>query len=58
MLGICGDCDISSLDEEENMANSCLMAIDDEAYHENSFEFIFNELFEAFNNLMDEFKKI
>ena len=51
-----GRCDISSLNEEEDVANFCLMTIDDEVYYENSFKFIFDELFEVFNDLMDEYK--
>ena len=35
------------------------MANDNEVYlDENSFKFIFDELFEAFNDLVDEFKKL
>ena len=58
MLGIWRDSDISSLDKEDDTVNLCLMAIDDEVYHKNSFEYIFDESFETFNDLMDEYKKI
>ena len=34
------------------------MAQNDEVNIENSFDFIFEELFEAFNELMNEYKKI
>ena len=34
MLGIWGDSDIPSSDEEKNVANLCLMANDDEVYLE------------------------
>ena len=34
------------------------MAMEDEVNHENSLNFIFDELIETFNDLMDEFKKL
>ena len=58
---ILGHSDIFSLDEEEeeeSIANLCLMANDNEVYLENSSNFTFDELFEAFNDLIDEYKKI
>ena len=61
MIAIWGDSDISSLDEEEEeegIANLCLMANDDKVYLENFFDFSFVVLVEAFNDLMDEHKKI
>ena len=34
------------------------MAHEDEAYSECSFDFTFDELYDAFNELMDEYKKL
>ena len=58
MLSIWRGSGISNLDKEEDMINLCHMAINDEVYHENSFEFIFDELFKIFNDSMDEYKNI
>ena len=44
--------------EEECIESCCLMAQKDEIYREHSSKFIFNELYEVFNELMDEYKKI
>ena len=44
--------------EEERITTSCPMANDDKIYLKNSFDFAFDELFQAFNDLMDEFKKL
>ena len=58
ILRIWRDSDTLSSNEEEEAANICLMAIEDELNSENSFQFIFDELLEVFNDLMDEFKKL
>ena len=61
MMGIWKDSDISSSDEkeqEEGIANLCLMPNVDEVYLENFYDFYFDELYEVFNNLMDKYKKI
>ena len=60
MRAIWGDSNISSSNKEgeEDITNLCLMANDNEAHLENPFEFIFNKLFEAFNNLINEYRKI
>ena len=53
MSGIQRHSNLSSLEEEEEAINLCLMTIKDEVNSKNSFQFTFDELFEAFNNLMD-----
>ena len=48
----------SSEDEQQEEANLCLMAHDDEVNFESSFDFIFEELYNAFNELMTDYKKL
>ena len=43
---------------EEGIANRCLMANANEVNPENSSVFTFDELYEAFNELMDDFRKL
>ena len=57
LLGIWEDNDISSLEEEEKNVYLCLMAMEDDVSYENSFNFTFDELFEAFNELIYEFNQ-
>ena len=59
MLGIQEDSDTSSFnEEEERIANLHLVANNNEVYLQNSFEFSFDKLYEAFNDLMEEYKKL
>ena len=58
MLRMWGDSDISSLDEEEEASNLYLLTNEDKVNFENSSHLTFDELFEAFNDLMHEFKKL
>ena len=44
--------------EKEGIPNPYLMAQNDVVNIENSSDFTFEELFEAFNELMDEYKKV
>ena len=44
--------------QEEDIANLCLMANNNEVNLENSSNFIFDELYEVFNDLMDKYKKL
>lgn len=61
-MAIWGDSNNSSLDyeeeEEERIANLCLMSHNNEVNIENSFEFTFEELLEAFYELVDNLKRI
>ncbi|EHA8586596.1 putative girdin-like [Cocos nucifera] len=50
--------DSSSSDEEEEMENLCLMTLEDEKNFENSSNFTFDKLLDAFNELIYEFKKL
>ena len=58
MLRMWGDSDISSLDEEEEASNLYLLTNEDKVKFENSSHLTFDELFEAFNDLIHEFKKL
>ena len=44
--------------KEEGIANLCLMANDNKVNLENSSDFIFDELFESFYDLTNEYKKL
>ena len=44
--------------QKEGTANPCLMAYNDGVNNEIPFKFSFDELYETFNDLMDEYKKI
>ncbi len=48
----------SSDEEQEEKANLCFMDNDNEVTSETHLEFTFDELYDAFNELMDEYKTI
>ena len=50
--------DSTSEEEQKEVANLCFMANDDEVSAENLSDFTFNELEEAFFELMNDFKKL
>jgi hypothetical protein len=55
------DSNSSSSDDEEHVVNMCFMAIesDDEVISSNDeFDLTYNELYDVFESLYDEFKKI
>ena len=59
MIAIWSDNKESNFDEEnQNIANLCLMAQDDEVQFEYTLNFTFDELQDVLHKLLDEFKKI
>ena len=48
----------SSIDELHESTNLCLMAHEDEVHYNSSFDFPIEELHDASNDLMDEYKKL
>ena len=48
----------SSNDEHQELANLCLTAHKDEVHSEHCLDFSINELYEAFNDLIDEHKAL